>query len=449
MKFNNPLWKLKKGLKRILRTRNSQLITNLVIVGGVSIVVKIISFYKEILIADTYGVSELLDTFLIAVLIPSFIQNVFINAYGSVFIPNYLIEKKEKGNTGAFQSSSFIITTSIGILMVLLTYLFIDYYLEIVFPGHDEIYYNLIKTQVWIILPCMVLWAISSLISGLLMADNEFLLSSTNAIFVPIGMIGCLLFQDYLQEKTLALGMLIGSICSVIYLIGVGINKKLLSVAKPDFKSANMVMLIRQIPAKVSSGLINGVNPMVDQYFSAQLAVGAIAALNYGYKIPMVTISLISVPLGSTILPYFSNKAVENLQGAYQNLIKILKISLLSTLGLTLILIFSSKPLVELLFERGAFTSKNTLIVFVIQQMYLIQLPFYVVGIILNKYLTAINKNNFLVISSILSLLLNIIFNYTFMELMGVKGLALSTSLVSLINAIAIFWYIQRLNNKN
>tara|TARA_R110000765_G_scaffold168384_3_gene273404 strand:+ start:21191 stop:22549 length:1359 start_codon:yes stop_codon:yes gene_type:complete len=448
MAFNKYLNKFGEFLKGFLKKNKSQLFTNMLIVGGVSILVKGISFYKEILIAETYGVSELLDTFLIAVLIPSFIQNVFIDAYGSVFIPNYLLEKKFNSHTGSFQSSSFIITLTIGMFMILLTYLFIDFYLISLFPGHDNTYYELIKIQIWIILPCMLLWAISSLISGLLMADNKFLLSSINAIFIPLGIVGCLFFQEILMEKTLALGMLIGSLLSTLYLIIIGKKKNLLLFDKPDFKSENMIVLLKQIPAKVSSGLINGVNPMVDQYFSAQMAVGAIAALNYGYKIPMVAISLISVPLGSAILPYFSNKATGNFKDLYKNLLKILKVSIISTAIITILMIFLSKTIVELFFERGAFSSQNTVLVYVIQQMYLIQIPFYVVGIIMNKYLTAINKNNFLVISSIVSLLLNIILNYTLIEIMGIKGLALATSLVSLINALIIYLYIKNLQSK-
>ncbi|PIB31199.1 hypothetical protein BFP77_02385 [Maribacter sp. 4U21] len=445
MDFNKIIARVARTTKDILKKDKSQLLTNMLIVGSISLLVKGISFYKEILIADTYGVSELLDTFIIAVLIPSFIQNVFINAYGSVFIPNYLLEKSSSKNTGSFQSSSFIITISIAAIMILFTYLFIDFYLATLFPGHGILYYELIKIQVWIILPCLLLWAISALISGLLMADNEFLLSSTNAIFIPLSIIVCLFFQDILKEKTLAIGMLIGSTISALYLIGVGFSKKLLVLAKPDFKSPNMIVLLKQIPAKISSGLINGVNPMVDQYFSAQMAVGAIAALSYGYKIPIVTISLISVPLGSTILPYFSNKAVENYGELYRNLTKILKISLYATISVTVVLILSSENIIELFFERGAFTSQDTSLVYVIQQMYLLQIPFYVVGIIMNKYLTAINKNNFLVLSSVISLLLNIIFNYTLIEFIGIKGLALSTSLVSLINALAIYLYIRKL----
>ncbi|WP_419211084.1 murein biosynthesis integral membrane protein MurJ [Maribacter sp. X9] len=440
--------KVKVFILDFFKKEKSQLLTNMLIVAGVSLLVKGITFYKEILIAKEYGVSELLDTFLIAVLVPSFIQNVFINSYSSVFIPNYILEKSISKDTRAFQTSSFIITTTIALIMMAATYFCIDLYLESMFPGHTTVYYDLIKIQLWIILPCMFFWAISSLISGLLMTDNKFLSSSLNNIFTPLALIICLFFQDFLQEKTLAVGMLAGSILSTLYLVIVSIKERLLKLGLPDFKSKNMKTLINQIPAKISSGLINGVNPMVDQYFSAQMAIGAIAALNYGVKIPMVTISLISLPLGSTILPYFSSKAAENREATYQYLRRMLKSSFLVSGAIMVILIMLSKFIITLFFERGEFTEKDTDLVYIIQQMYFIQLPFYVVGIIMNKYLTAINKNNFLVFSSLISFLLNIFLNYTLVEVMGIKGLALATSLVSLINALVIYLYIKKQHSK-
>lgn len=436
-------------LKKFWRKYQSQLLSNMLTVAVVSLLVKGVSFFKEILIADTYGVSELLDTYLIAVLVPTFIQNVFLNAYGSVFIPNYVQEKLLQQGTGGFQASSFMITITIALVMMGVIYLGIDLYLEVLFPGHEFQYYQLIKTQLWLILPCIPLWGICSLVMGLLMVEDEFLYSSLNALFVPVITIVLLLFyQDLLQERTLALGMLFGSILSCSYLIILGFQKKVLCIERPNFKSKNIRILLKQVPAKVSSGLINGVNPMVDQYFSAQLAVGAIAALNYGYKIPMVAISLISVPVGNTLLPYFSKKATEGSQKLYEHLHRILGTGLGFMSVAAIVLIVLSKFIITIFFERGAFTNENTNEVYIIQQMYLIQLPFYIVGIVMNKYLTAINKNNFLVLSSFVSLSLNIVLNYILMQFMGTKGLALATSMVSLGNSLVIYLYIRKLHRK-
>ena len=244
------LSKTKNIIKSFFKKNNSQLVTNMLIVGGMSLLIKGISFGKEILIAEKYGVSELLDTFLIAVLVPTFIQSVFINAYGSVFIPNYLLEKKLTSDTGSFQSTSFLITILIGIVMIIVTYFGIDNYLEYLFPGHSTAYYSLVKSQLWLILPAMLFWAISSLISGLLMSDNEFLLSSASAIFIPLSMIICMVFYESLQERTLALGMLLGSILSTIFLIFVGINKKLLKLRKPNFHSDNIRIYLSKFQQK-------------------------------------------------------------------------------------------------------------------------------------------------------------------------------------------------------
>jgi putative peptidoglycan lipid II flippase len=234
-------------LTKIWKKYQSQLLSNMISVAVVALLVKGVGFFKEILIADTYGVSELLDTYLIAALIPTFVQNVFLNSYSSVFIPNYVLEKKLGQGIGTFQSSSFIITIGIAFVMMVITYLGIDVYLEILFPGHEPRYYELIKIQLWIILPCMLFWALSSLISGILRVENEYFYSSLNAVFVPTSTIVLLFFfQETFQEKTLAIGMLIGSVISCVYLVILGFKKQIFEIGKPSFKGENLQVMIKQ-----------------------------------------------------------------------------------------------------------------------------------------------------------------------------------------------------------
>ncbi|MEM1002497.1 MAG: lipid II flippase MurJ [Bacteroidota bacterium] len=442
---------LKSKITKLWKKYGNQLLSNILTVGLVSIAVKCIGLFKEILIADTYGVSQLLDTYLIAVLVPTFIQSVFLEAYGSVFIPNYVQAKKEATDTRGFVSSNLLIVLGISLILMIITYWGIDIYLEILFPGHEVIYYELIKTQLFLILPSIPFWGISALLSGLLMVNDDFLYSSMHTALIPIVTIILLLFgQSFFQEKTLALGMLIGSILGSTYLIFLAHYKKVINMYVPDFKSDAIRVLFRQIPAKISSGLINGLNPMIDQYFSAQLTIGAISSLSYGYKIPMVAISLVTAPLGSALLPYFSKKAADDQNGQlFLDLKNIIGKGFLFMGCFALVLIVFSRFMVSMLFERGAFSSDDTLQVYLIQQMYLLQLPFYVAGLVMNKYLTAINRNNFLVLSSLVSLVLNIILNAIFIKIMGAKGLALATAMVSLCNGLVIYSYILKLNKKH
>ena len=424
-------------------------ITNVIIVGITTLIVSGLGFFKEIVVANTFGLSELLDTFYIAILVPSFISGVFLGSFNSVFIPNYVSELKTGKSIGAFQSTSFLMTILVSLLFLIIAFLFTDVYLETFFKGHTQQYYDLIKVQFYYVAPCILFWGFSSLINGILTIDDEFTFSSLNTVFTPISIIICLVFfKEQLGTIVLAFGTLIGSFLSFLFILTVAIKRNIIHLHRPDFKSVNIKILFKQLPAKLSSSLLSGINPLVDQYFSAQLIIGSIAALNYGIKIPAFGISIIGAALGNVLLPYFSKNAIDNRQETFKKLTKILKYLIIVSSIVVIISIFLSAPIISILFERNAFTSSDTLIVSKIQQMYLLQIPSYVTGLVMVKFLTSINKNNFMVIASVVNLLLNVVLNYMLIKSMGVYGLALATSLVSIINSIILYVYISKLNKE-
>ncbi len=426
---------------------NNIVIKNVLIVGIVTLGVRALGFFKEIVIADSFGLSELIDTFYIAILIPTFMSNVFLGGFKSVFIPNYVIELKTGKNVGAFQSTCFIITIGVSILFCIIAILVTDTYLDFFFKGHTLQYYVLIKKQFYYVIPSIIFWGFSSMLSGLLNIDDEFKYSSASVIFTPIVMIICIFFfKEQLGEIVLAFGTLLGSILSFIFLLIVSIKRNIIHLKKPDFVSNNIIELFQQLPAKLASNILTGVNTIVDQYFAAQLVIGSIAALNYGVKIPMFAIGIITLALGNVLLPYFSKKVLENREKAFNELKRILKFLIYSSSAIALVLILLSTPLISLFFERNAFTNSDTIIVSQIQQMYLIQIPAYITGIIMVRFLESLNRNAFMVIAAVMCLVLNIVLNYFLIKHLGVLGLALATSLVCIINSLVLYLYIQHLN---
>lgn len=427
-------------------SRNPTII-NIVTVAVTSIIVKIVGFYKEILVAGSFGLSELLDTFFIALLIPGLISSVFLNSFNSVLIPNYVLEKKAKGITGNFQITSVMITILVSLFFMLLAYFFSEIYLETFFGGHNQSFYDLVIFQVHYLIPCILFWGLTSWLSAFLNVHAEFRYTSINPILTSISMILCLLFfTDFFEELVLVIGMLIGSVAQFLFLLIVALKKKILHLGRIDFSNSNIVIMLRQVPAKISSSLISGINPIVDQFFSAQLIIGSITALNYGIKIPLFIIGIIGVALGNVLLPYFSKNSVEDKLKTFRKMEKILKSILWISSALVIVIIILSTPIVSLLFERGAFDHTDTLKVSRIQQMYALQIPFYISGIVMVKYLTSINKNVFMVYASIVSLVLNIVLNSVLIRYMEVFGLALATSIVSFINTLILYTYIRKLS---
>lgn len=441
----------KFDLKELLRRlQSNSTITNVLLVGVLTLLTRGFGFVKEIIIADSFGLSELLDTFYIAVLIPGFISNVFLGGFKSVFIPNYVIEMHSGKHVGSFQSTCFILVFGISLFFCLIAFLGTDVYLETFFKGHDGSYYELIKTQFYFVMPSIVFWGMTSLINGLLTIYDEFVFSSLGVLFPAITIIICILFfKEELGAVVLAVGTLVGSAANFMFQLSIALRKKIITLKRPDFVSPNVKETFRQIPAKISANLLTGVNDIVDQYFAATLVVGSIAALNYGVKIPMFTIGIATMALGKVLLPYFSKKVLENREQAFKELSKILKYLLLATSIVAIIIIIISSPLISLIFERNAFTSSDTTIVAKIQQMYLIQVPSYITGIIMVRFLESINKNKFMAWLAVWSLLFNIALNAILIRSMGVYGLALATALVSVVNSIFLYLYINHLKRAN
>jgi len=261
-------------------------------------------------------------------------------------------------------------------------------------------------------------------------------------------MICIFFFKEELGNLVLAKGTLIGSILNFVFLLTVTLKKKIIKLGIPDFVSKNIKELFTQLPAKLSANILTGINPIIDQYFAAQLIIGSIAALNYGVKIPMFAIGIVTLALGSVLLPYFSKKVIENRDKAFSELKQILKFILIGSSLVAAVLIVLSSPLITLIFERNAFTSDDTVIVSGIQQLYLIQIPAYIITIVMVRFLESINKNRFMVLAAVICLILNITFNYFLIQYIGIYGLALATSAVAIINSLILYSYIHYLNKQ-
>ena len=82
-------------------------------------------------------------------------------------------------------------------------------------------------------------------------------------------------------------------------------------------------------------------------------------------------------------------------------------------------LIYLSYPLVELLFERGAFDSTDTYLVAHVQIYYLLQLPFYMLAIMGTRLMSALSLNQVLLKIAGINLIVNIVGNLILMQYMG------------------------------
>lgn len=186
---------------------------------------------------------------------------------------------------------------------------------------------------------------------------------------------------------------------------------------------------------------------LLDQFFAAKLGVGALSTLSYANRILALVIGLGATAVSRATLPVFSIMAAQNDGGASRFALHWAK--LMFVLGMAVLCVgwVCAPWVVELLFQRGAFTPEDTAIVVDALRFGILQLPFYFFALTLVSLSASRKRYIVLFISAVIGLLVKLVSATILVEAMQVRGLLLSTSLVYFINGIFFYIYTLRASN--
>jgi putative peptidoglycan lipid II flippase len=171
-----------------------------------------------------------------------------------------------------------------------------------------------------------------------------------------------------------------------------------------------------------------------------------VASLNYGNKVITLVLGLAATAIGTAVLPYFSRMVAEKEWGHLRKTLKFyLRLIFVFAVPIALLIFWLSESLVNIIFQRGAFTAGDTRLVASIQAFFSFQIPFYIAGIMLARLISSLRANNILMWGALINISVNIGFNILFIYLMGLKGIAFSTSLVFMISFLFLWFFVTRL----
>jgi putative peptidoglycan lipid II flippase len=174
------------------------------------------------------------------------------------------------------------------------------------------------------------------------------------------------------------------------------------------------------------------------------LPAGSVASLNYGNKLVGMATEIGSMALATAVLPHFSVMVARRDWSSIRRTLRVyVRLIVLTALPATVILILLSKAIVRILFERGAFTAADTSLVATIQVLYLLQVPFVMVGMLFVRLASSLQRNQILLWGAGITLPLNVVLNLTLMRWLGVAGIALSTSLVFVVSCSYLVVVVQ------
>lgn len=418
-------------------------------VGVFTFLVHVVTAAKELVVAYQFGTADVLDAFLIAYLLPSFVIIVFAGSLPSAVIPIYIEVQIREGQEAAerlyasVMGWSLVILAGISSIMALLAPLV----LPLLGSGFDEQKLVLTRSLYFTMLPVLMLKGLATIWSAKLNAAERFSLASAVPILTPILIVVALLYRGgqwgiyALMAGTVGGGAL-EAVIIAWYLHRLGVRL----IPRWDGWTPALRQVMKQYGTVVAGASLMASTMLVDQAMAAMLGPGSVSALSYGGKVVSFVLAIGATALGTALLPHFSRMvAVADWKEVRHTLQIYVTLIFKTTIPLTLLAVLLSEPIVSLLFQRGAFTATDTHVVGQVQAFLLLQVPLYLAGIVIVRLISALKANHILMWGCVLNFIVNVVLNYVFMQWLQVAGIALATFVVYVVSVIFLSYMLLRL----
>ena len=412
---------------------------------------KFIGYFREILIANYFGATGQTDAFLVALMIPTLIMGLVSSGLGTLIIPVYIEKSKKDGKQAKiFINQIFFIWLIITAIISLIICLFTPFFVKIFAYGFQSERLNLAITLTRYLMPLGFATIFIGFFTGIFQSKKQFLYPTIisiigNALIV----LSLVLFVNKLGINSWTIGQLVfGLFCffSLFFVLQRRWNF-FKNFNLKNFQTEKIKKFLIILLPLILAGGINILNQIVDKTIASRLSVGSISILNFAQKTYTIPLTILVVPLITAIFPTFSSLAID--KDKRKNYSQILKKSLALSwsiiIPVSVIMMILAEPIVKFLFQRGAFTNIATQLTASTVVMYSIGLFAVAANYFLIKVFYSFKNTKTPLILGAIIVSINIVGNIILSKILGVQGIALATTIASIIGFIL---YHQVIKNK-
>ena len=414
--------------------------------AGVSfftLISRIFGYLRDLVLTSLLGASSAHDVFVVIFRIPNVFRSFFgEGALAQSLVPS-IIEAKENLNSFLNQVFTLLFVTLLS--FVTIAELFPSFFISIFAPGfyEDPDKYHSASDFLRVVFPYILLISFTAFFGAIQNSKKIFQIVAATPIIFNITLICFALFSNEFNLHILGIAILIAGLIQlgINFIVVVYFNyfpKIVLNFDREILRS----FFNKLIPAFFAAGIYQ-LNVLVDTIFASFLITGSPTWLYLSERLIQFPLGLFGVAVALVALPniteLFLEKKMEELTYQCRKLLKVLFfLGLFCVLGAFLF----GELAIKLLFLRGEFTSFDVGMTFLALQGYAFSMLFILPQKFFNSIFFAISKANMVVVTGLVSLISNIIFNYYFIYQLdyGHFGLALATSISS--GIIFLFSYI-------
>jgi len=427
------------------------------LIALVTIASKLIGFVRDMVVANFYGATLVSDAYFYALQIPSLaiiilggVGGPFHSATVAVFsklIPDFDSKPDEYVNRlyNTFLTVSFVFFA----LLAVFGFVFANQIMGLIISAGSPELINLAATHFKIMSPILLIGGIIGIYYGLLIVHKQYILPNLSPMILSLVVI--LVITLVHNDKTgiaLAGATTLGALCQILMQF-----PKLRQIGyriKPNFDIKNNEQLknIGELlfPAILSS-TIGQISIYIDMFFASILVEGAWTSVVFANRIFQFPVGILVTAFLVPLFPIFARLAgegkIEDIKNYFNKGVGVLFFAAIPMIILILLL---AQDGISLVFERGAFNSNAVVMV----SEALCFLSFSIIPYVFRDSITRVyyafndSKTPFIIATS--SILLKAVLNWLLIIKlnMGIAGITLSTSFITLFNATFLGLFIYK-----
>ncbi len=425
-------------------------------VGGMTMISRVLGFFRDVLIAMALGAGPIAEAYVVAIRFPNLFRRLFAEgAFNSAFVPLFSKQLEGEGRASARQFALEVLSvlTTALIILTIAAEILMPWLMFAIAPGFagSPQKFDLAVTLTRIAFPYLLFMSLTAMVSGILNSLGKFAAAAAAPIWLNIVLI-CALFaivelgfsNTPLAGKILVWGI---SFAGVLQLVTVWVASWRAGI-RLSFKWPTLTPGVRRLVALGVPGVIAGgitqINIVIGTII-ASLQAGAVAWLYYADRIYQLPLGVIGVAIGIVLLPELSRKLrAGDGEGLFGSQNRALEFSMLLTLPAAAALIAMPEPIIQTLFQRGAFQAADTAATAGALAAFAVGLPSFVLIKVFSPGFFAREDTKTPMYFAGISVAVNIIGSFALFYLIGFVGIAIATSLAGWVNALALGFTLHR-----
>ena len=433
-----------------------QIVQAATLVMALFVVSRLVGLARQVVIGALFGTSGDMDAYLAANRIS---DTVFLivagGALGSAFIPTFADRLADQDQIGAWRLASAVANLALIVLTVAagLTAAAAPFLVRTVIAhGFTLPQQTLTVSLLRLMLISPIIFGVSGIVMGALNAQQHFLLPALAPVVYNLSIIGgALLLGPRMGVRGMAVGVVIGAALHLLIqlpgLLHYGARyTPTLGLADPGVREVGRLMAPRMLGTAITQ-----LNFIVNNSLASELGTGAVSAINYAWLLMLLPQGVFAQAVGTAAFPTFAAQAARGERAEMRStLAATLRAVLFLCLPATVGLLLLGRPLVRLLFERGAFAASSTEAVAWALAFYALGLPGHAGLEIVARAFYALHDTFTPVWVGGLAMALNVALSLTLPRVFALAGwpphagLALANSAATLLEMAALLLLIQR-----